>query len=230
MNIALLWIYLLCFCVFLLIVSISLFTSFTWIACYDQDIEFTAWLCACVNYQAQLNSLIIQTWKIFTVRNSSCGKVMFSQTCVKNSVHGEGGCLPKGMLGYTHPPRADTPSRQTPLGQTPPSRWTPPLSRPPGRHPPALWDARIRSTSGRYASYWNAFLFYILLHLLLNLYNLHIDIIFVQLWYTHFWPGNFILQICLRFCTNILMTIMIFNHTGCIQVGTANWVSNLGQS
>ena len=26
---------------------------------------------------------------------------MFSQACVKNSVHGGGGCLLKGMLGYT---------------------------------------------------------------------------------------------------------------------------------
>ena len=68
-----------------------------------------------------------------TARNSSCGKVMFSQACVKNSVHrgcllreggisiwgclprgvsawgvcrgclSRGGCLPKGMLGYTPP-------------------------------------------------------------------------------------------------------------------------------
>ena len=35
---------------------------------------------------------------IFTVRNSSRGKVMFSQACVKNSV---GGCLPLGPGGYT---------------------------------------------------------------------------------------------------------------------------------
>ena len=34
-----------------------------------------------------------------TARNSSCGKVMFSQECVKNSVHRRG-CLPKRMLGY----------------------------------------------------------------------------------------------------------------------------------
>ena len=36
-----------------------------------------------------------------TVRNSSCGKVMFSQACVKNSVHGV----------YT--PKADTPPPET---------------------------------------------------------------------------------------------------------------------
>ena len=50
--------------------------------------------------------------EIFTVRKRSCGKVMFSQACVKNSVHMVAGwcvcvCLP------------DTPSRQTPPGQTP---------------------------------------------------------------------------------------------------------------
>ena len=50
---------------------------------------------------------------------------MFSQACVKNSVHG--GCLPQCMLGYTHSP-----------GQTPPFRHTPPwVDTPlPGRHPP----------------------------------------------------------------------------------------------
>ena len=44
----------------------------------------------------------------------SCGKAIFSQACVKNSVHGGGGgCLPQCILGYTslgrHPTRADTP-------------------------------------------------------------------------------------------------------------------------
>ena len=66
----------------------------------------------------------------FTVRNSRCGKVMF--------------------MGGVHPPRqtphpqADTPLSRHPLGQTPP-----------GRHPPPSDD----HCSGRYASYWNAFLF-----------------------------------------------------------------------
>ena len=37
-----------------------------------------------------------------TVRNSSCRKVMFSQACVKNSVHG-GACVVKGgMYGRKH--------------------------------------------------------------------------------------------------------------------------------
>ena len=45
----------------------------------------------------------------------------------------------------TPPDQADTPPRQTP---------------PPGpSRPPREADSSIRSTSGRYASYWNAFLF-----------------------------------------------------------------------
>ena len=72
------------------------------------------------------------------------------------------------------PPRADTPwTRQTPphREQTPPrpgrhpprTRQTPPQNRqtPPPQSrqtPPREADSSIRSTSGRYASYWNAFL------------------------------------------------------------------------
>ena len=59
---------------------------------------------------------------LIAVRNSSCGKVLFSQACVKNSVHRGGRCMPHCMLGYTPTP-----------------------------------DDRC---SGRYASYWNAFLFH----------------------------------------------------------------------
>ena len=33
---------------------------------------------------------------IFTIRKRSCGKEMFSQACVKKSVHGVGGCLLPG--------------------------------------------------------------------------------------------------------------------------------------
>ena len=60
-------------------------------------------------------------------------------------------------------PRADTPQEQTPpRADTPPgSRHPPDQTPPPGsRHPPPREaDSSIRSTSGRYASYWNAFLF-----------------------------------------------------------------------
>ena len=49
-----------------------------------------------------------------------------------------------------HPPGPDTPpSRHTPREQTPPWKQTP---------LPRKADSGIRSTSGRYASYWNAFL------------------------------------------------------------------------
>ena len=68
-----------------------------------------------------------------------------------------GGCLTLCMLGYTlhppraDPPRADTPPRADPQEQTPTREQTPP--------PHREADSSIRSTSGRYASYWNAFLF-----------------------------------------------------------------------
>ena len=116
----------------------------------------------------------------------SWAKVIFSQECVKNSVHRGGGCLPQCMLGYTppgtrppqtrqadppgtrppptrqadpprpgrhhHPPRGADPPKQTPPWEqtSPRTRQTP---------PPREADCSIRSTSGRYASYWNAFLF-----------------------------------------------------------------------
>ena len=46
----------------------------------------------------------------------SWGKVIFSETCVKNSVH--------RILGYTHPtPEADTPQEaDIPMKQTPPGK------------------------------------------------------------------------------------------------------------
>ena len=65
----------------------------------------------------------------------SCGQgYVFTRVC--DSVN-TGGCLPQCMLGYHPLPR----------------------SRPPrNRHPPPGADTGIRSMSGRYASYWNAFL------------------------------------------------------------------------
>ena len=55
--------------------------------------------------------------------------------------------------GAGHPPGADTPQQQTP-----PQEQTPPQSRQP---PPPEADSGIRSTNGRYASYWNAFLLHL---------------------------------------------------------------------
>ena len=59
----------------------------------------------------------------------------------------------------THPPRADTPPEQTPNPQPHPPEQTPPgADTPPEQTPPGA-DSGIRSMSGWYASYWNAFLF-----------------------------------------------------------------------
>ena len=106
-------------------------------------------------------------WSAFTVCKQSCGKVMFSQACVKNSVHG-GVCqtfpLGRHPLGRhspgRHPLGRHSPWADTPLRQTPPF----------GRHPPA--DGYC---SGQYASYWNAFLL------------IHINVHFVSCYYL-LWP------------------------------------------
>ena len=97
---------------------------------------------------------------IFTGRNEVVTKVIFLHLSVIHSVHGGG--LPQCMLGYHH-----TPPEQTPLEQTTPwsrpsqSRHPPPRADVPTHPPtPTPWEANsgIWSTSGRYASYWNAFL------------------------------------------------------------------------
>ena len=104
----------------------------------------------------------------------SWAKVIFSQACVKNSVHGGGvsASVHAGIPPGAHPPRPGThPQEQTPPGVDPQTRHPPrtrhlprtrhpPGSRPPGSRPPPRGkaDCSIRSMSGRYASYWNAFL------------------------------------------------------------------------
>ena len=70
---------------------------------------------------------------------------------------------------HTHNPPEQTPqtthtpwSRHTPQDHTPPAPGADtPRTRP--THPPSEADSGIRSTSGRYASYWNAFLFQLIL-------------------------------------------------------------------
>ena len=81
-------------------------------------------------------------------------KVMFLHLSVSHFVHGEGQCLPQCMLGYTPlwaaPHWADTlREADTPWEQTSPRGDTPLCS--------ACWE--IWATSGRYASYWNAYMF-----------------------------------------------------------------------
>ena len=73
---------------------------------------------------------------------------MFSQACVIPSVHGGRGYLSQHAMGQGSvvdtPTQADTPA----LLHPPPSR---------------MGCYGIRSTSGRYASYFNAFLWYVLI-------------------------------------------------------------------
>ena len=106
--------------------------------------------------------------------NEVWGKVIFFAP-VCHSVHRG------GEVSGQEPPSRYTPlGRYTPWTGTPPGRYTPPAGTPPGRYtppqactplppgrytpwtgtpPPPPMHAGIRSTSGRYASYWNAFLF-----------------------------------------------------------------------
>ena len=89
----------------------------------------------------------------------------------------QGGRVSASVHAGIHSPGANTPQEQTPppLGADTPPRSRPPRAdthprsrHPPGSRPPqsrhtapSPWEAdcSIRSTSGRYASYWNAFLF-----------------------------------------------------------------------
>ena len=104
----------------------------------------------------------------------SWAKVMFLQASVILLTGGVSASVHAGIhppWEQTLPPKADTPwSRQPPKADTPPSR-PPEADTPQTRHPrpdpPEAdthppWDQTppwIQSTSSRYASYWNAFLF-----------------------------------------------------------------------
>ena len=98
---------------------------------------------------------------------------IFTGVCL--STGGEG-CLPQCMLGYPPeqtppeqtPPKLGTPRTRHPLTMHPPQT-RPPRTRPPQTRPPWEADCSIRLTSGRYASYWNAFLSSI--NFILNKFN-----------------------------------------------------------
>ena len=91
----------------------------------------------------------------------SCGQgYVFTRVC--DSVH-RGGVSRQGEppgQGEPPPDQADPPGRENPPrpGRTPPGRENPPGPGRPPPPPPLEADSRIWSTSGRYASYWNAFL------------------------------------------------------------------------
>ena len=89
---------------------------------------------------------------IFTGRNEVVANVMFLLVCVILLTEGGSASVHAGIPPTHPPPEADTPRKQTPS----PRKQIPPLEADP-------WEADtpppgIRSMSGRYASYWNAFL------------------------------------------------------------------------
>ena len=92
----------------------------------------------------------INVWCVYYRPQRSCGKVMFLHLCVILFT-GAVSATPPGQT----PPWADT----IPLGRHLPvdtTQQTPPAL---VNFPTFLFQAGIRSTSGWYASYWNAFFF-----------------------------------------------------------------------
>ena len=90
-------------------------------------------------------TITIAVW-FLAPANEVWGKVIFSVACVKNSVRGGSASVHAGIPHK--PPGADTlPGTRHP---TLPEQTPPPLCS-------ACWE--MWSTSGRYASYWNAILF-----------------------------------------------------------------------
>ena len=104
---------------------------------------------------------------IFTGRNEVVAKVMFLQVCVCP----QGGRVSASVhAGMPYPPGPGRPPRdqtdQPPWDQadhppmeSPPNGERPPPSGTRQTTPPREADSSIRSTSGRYTSFWNAFLF-----------------------------------------------------------------------
>ena len=98
-----------------------------------------------VNYLLN-HEIPLKFWIDYYRPQRSCGKVMFWHLSVIQFTEGE---------WVADTPRADTlPGQTAPPGRYPPQpRQTPPWTDTPRS---ACWE--IRATSGRYASYWNAYL------------------------------------------------------------------------
>ena len=108
--------------------------------------RFTCEIDRCLRYRRK------KSQQFFTRHKRSCGKVMFSQACVKNSVH-RGGCV--------HPLGRHPLTRQI-SPWIPPGPGRHPLPTGPGRQPPEQAPpppGRDSYCSRWYASYWNAFFF-----------------------------------------------------------------------
>ena len=84
---------------------------------------------------------LVPIQRIITARKRSLRRLCFHR------------CL-SGHSGHRHPPPADNPRQATPQADTPLGRHPSP-----GQTPPCPVHAGIRSTSGWYASHWNAFFF-----------------------------------------------------------------------
>ena len=86
---------------------------------------------------------------LITARISSCGRVMFSQTYVKNSVHrgrdvcpgrfAQEGCLSRGWIQRQTAPEPEANTTPDPEADSPRPRGRY-HSRPRGRRPPAQWQ------------------------------------------------------------------------------------------
>ena len=96
-------------------------------------------------FKYKLVTLVLGDSNLITARNEVAAGLCF-YTCLSFCPQGGGVC-------HTQ----TSPSGQTPHGQTPP-----------GQTPPCTVHAGIRSTSRRYASYWNAFLLFLQRHPLFN--------------------------------------------------------------
>ena len=144
----------------------------------EVSVQYVSFWVAKVGLGLGLIAIVTFTWNIFTGRNEVVAKVIFLHLSVILFT-GEDVCL-SACWDTTHtlplpPPESRHPqSRHPPWSRHPPEQ-TPPGSRhPPGgntpppeqthtsrsRHPPPKADSGIRSMSGRYASYWNAFLLF----------------------------------------------------------------------
>ena len=130
---------------------------------------------------------IIIMKSLFTPPQRSWSKVIFLHLSVILFTGGVGD--PQGR----HPP-ADT----TPLGRHPPGR------HPPEQTPPCTVHAGIRSTSGRYASYWNAIL--LNLDLTLNTESDRSPLIFTK---TTFLGYRVTFSYC---CRSVCLLILIYFH------------------
>ena len=110
--------------------------------------------------QSWAKAMFLQASVILSTGGGVCLSACWDATChpgadPPRSRHPPSRHPPEQTPPQSRPPRADTPpSRHTPLEQTPQRR------HPPGtKYTPPEADSGIRSTSGRYASYCNAFLF-----------------------------------------------------------------------